>query len=126
MSETTYNIQLDERYGHSTLMDLPALIAGCDEKWFNTTLCHVNDAVVRIGIVQGEFHWHHHDDEDELFLVLEGRLLLDIRGDDGEHTVTLEQHQGYTVPAGVVHRTRAPERTVMLMVEKAGVQPTGD
>ena len=123
MSETNYNINLDERYGYSTLMDLPALIAACDKKWSNETLCHVNDAVVRLGIVQGEFHWHKHDTEDELFLVLEGRLFLDI---EGAETVVLEPHQGYTVPAGVVHRTRAPERTVMLMVEKAGVKPTGD
>jgi mannose-6-phosphate isomerase-like protein (cupin superfamily) len=90
---------------------------------FNQTLTTVNASTVRMGVFKGEFHFHKHDDEDEFFFVLEGRLLLDI---EGAETVTLEPHQGYTVPKGVVHRTRAPERTVCLMVEAAGVVPTGD
>jgi mannose-6-phosphate isomerase-like protein (cupin superfamily) len=83
----------------------------------------VNDAVVRLGVIDGEFHWHKHDVEDEFFLVLDGTLLIDV---EGHGTVTLERHQGYTVPRGVVHRTRAPVRTTILMVEPSGVQPTGD
>ena len=83
----------------------------------------MNDSVVRLGIIEGEFHWHKHDDQDEFFVVLEGQLLIDIEGDD---TVVLDPHQGYTVPRGVVHRTRAPQRTAILMVEAAGVSPTGD
>jgi mannose-6-phosphate isomerase-like protein (cupin superfamily) len=79
--------------------------------------------VVRLGVIEGDFHWHHHDDQDEFFLVLEGRLLIDLEDRD---TVTLEPHQGYTVPKGVEHRTRAPVRTAILMVESAGVVPTGD
>ena len=79
--------------------------------------------MVRLGIIEGDFHWHKHDDQDEFFLVLEGQLLIDIEGDD---TVTLDPHQGYTVPRGVVHCTRAPVRTAILMVEAAGVSPTGD
>ena len=80
--------------------------------------------MVRLGVIDGDFHWHKHDVEDEFFLVLEGRLLIDIEGED---SITLDPNQGYTVPRGVVHRTRAPEgRTVILMVEPAGVQPTGD
>jgi mannose-6-phosphate isomerase-like protein (cupin superfamily) len=86
-------------------------------------LTAVNDSVVRLGVIEGDFHWHKHDAEDEFFLVLEGRLLIDVEGGD---TVTLEPNQGYTVPRGVVHRTRAPERTVILMVEPGGVVPTGD
>ena len=117
-----YDIQLDDKFGSLTLIDLPAEIAA-NEPWFNQTLTTVNDAVVRLGIIEGEFHWHKHDEEDEFFLVLEGRLLIDI--EDAE-TVTLDPHQGYTVPRGVVHRTRAPERTAILMVEPAGVVPTGD
>jgi mannose-6-phosphate isomerase-like protein (cupin superfamily) len=78
--------------------------------------------VVRLGIVEGEFHWHKHDEEDEFFFVLEGKLLLDLQ----EGTVELTPQQGYTVPKGVVHRTRAKERTVMLMVEKSSVVPTGN
>ena len=117
-----YDIQLDEKYGHLELIDVPAEIAA-NEPWFNQTLTGVNDAVVRLGIIEGEFHWHKHDDQDEFFLVLEGRLEIDV--EEGE-SVTLAPHQGYTVPRGVVHRTRAPERTAILMVEAAGVVPTGD
>jgi len=124
MSERiNYNINLDVKYGMSTLNDVPGIIDATSERWFNQSLTEVNDCVVRIGIIQGEFHWHKHDEEDEFFFVVEGELLLDIEG--GE-TQVLKQHQGYTVPRGVVHRTRAPEKVVMLMVEKSGVIPTGD
>lgn len=91
--------------------------------WFNQTLTRVNDSVVRVGIVKGEYHWHRHVREDEFFLVLEGELLIDL---DGEPTVSLARHQGYTVPAGRLHRTRAAERAVIIMVEAATVTPTGD
>ena len=117
-----YDIQLDDKFGSLTLIDLPAEIAA-NEPWFNQTLTTVNDSVVRLGVIEGDFHWHKHDEADEFFLVLEGRLLIDI--EDAE-TVSLDPHQGYTVPRGVVHRTRAPERTAILMVEPAGVVPTGD
>src|SRR4030081_3154471 len=113
-----YDIRLDDKYGSLTLIDLPSEIAA-HEPWFNQTLTTVNDAVVRLGIIEGDFHWHKHEQEDEFFLVLEGRLLIDVEGRD---TVTLDPHQGYTVPRGVMHRTRAPEgRTVIVMVEPAGV-----
>ncbi len=122
MSQGDYDIHLDDKYGQSTLIDIPAEMA-THQPWFNQMLTSVNDAVVRLGIIEGEFHWHKHDDQDEFFLVLEGRLLLDI--EDGG-TVTLEPHEGYTVPRGVVHKTRALERTTILMVESAGAVPTGD
>ncbi len=117
-----YNIQLDDKFGSLTLIDLPAEMAA-HEPWFNQTLTTVNEAVVRLGVIEGDFHWHHHDHTDEFFLVLEGQLLIDIEGRD---TVVLDQHQAYTVPRQVEHRTRAPRRTSILMVEAAGVQPTGD
>jgi mannose-6-phosphate isomerase-like protein (cupin superfamily) len=101
---------------------VPALVAACRDRWYNQTLVRVNDSVVRLGVIQGEYHWHHHDDEDEFFHVVEGRLLIDLE----DRTVTLEKGQGFTVPRGVRHRTRAPERCVILMVEGAGVIPTGD
>jgi mannose-6-phosphate isomerase-like protein (cupin superfamily) len=119
---TEYDIHLDDKFGHLALIDLDAE-AAAHEPWFNQTLTTVNGSVVRLGVIQGDFHWHKHEEDDEFFLVLDGRLLIDIEGGD---TVTLERHQGYTVPRGVVHRTRAPERTAILMVEPAGVQPTGD
>ncbi len=120
--EHDYDIRLDDKYGSLTLIDLPAEIAA-HEPWFNQTLTTVNEAVVRLGIIEGEFHWHKHDDQDEFFLVLEGRLFIDLQDRD---TVSLEPHQGYTVPRGVTHRTRALKRTAILMVESAGVVPAGD
>jgi len=119
---TDYDIHLDDKFGSLALIDLEAEIAAHDP-WFNQTLTTVNDAVVRLGVIEGDFHWHKHDDQDEFFLVLEGQLLIDV---EGHGTVTLDPHQGYTVPRGVMHCTRAPVRTAILMVESAGVNPTGD
>jgi mannose-6-phosphate isomerase-like protein (cupin superfamily) len=119
---TDYDIHLDDKYGSLTLIDLPAEIAAHDP-WFNQTLTTVNDSVVRLGIIDGDFHFHKHDNDDEFFLVLEGTLLIDF---EDRETVTLKRHKGFTVPKGVVHRTRAPGRTAILMVEQAGVVPTGD
>ena len=118
-----YDIRLDERYGPLELIDIAAEAAE-HEPWFNQTLTRVNDAVVRLGVLEGDFHWHKHDDQDEFFLVVEGELLIDLQ--DGDRTVTLGPHQGFSVPRGAVHRTRARGRTVILMVEAAGVVPTGD
>jgi mannose-6-phosphate isomerase-like protein (cupin superfamily) len=117
-----YDIRLDDKYGTLTLIDIPSEIAA-HEPWFNQTLTTVNDAVVRLGILEGDFRWHKHDDQDEFFIVLDGELLIDLEDRD---TVALGRHQGYTVPRGVVHRTRAPGRTAVLMFEAAGVVPTGD
>ena len=117
-----YDIHLDDKFGSLELIDIPGEIAA-HEPWFNQTLTTVNDSVVRLGIIEGDFHWHKHDVEDEFFLVLEGQLLIDL---EDRETVTLNPHQGYTVPRGVMHRTRAPMRTAILMVEPAGVAPTGD
>jgi mannose-6-phosphate isomerase-like protein (cupin superfamily) len=117
-----YNINLDVKFGFLELIDVPGLVAACREQWFNQTLCQVNDCVVRLGVIQGEFHWHKHDEEDEFFFVLQGRLLIDLDGG----TTELGPHQGYAVPKGAVHRTRAPERTAILMVERSSVKPTGD
>lgn len=109
---------------HSALerIDVQALADACTDRWYNQTLCRVNDSVVRVGVVEGEYHWHKHDEEDEFFYVVEGLLLVDLEG----RTVELAPRQGIVVPKGVVHRTRAPERTIILMVESAGIVPTGD
>jgi mannose-6-phosphate isomerase-like protein (cupin superfamily) len=120
--EHGYDIHLDDKFGALALIDIPGEIAA-HEPWFNQTLTTVNDAVIRLGIIEGEFHWHKHDDQDEFFLVLEGQLLIDL---EDRETVALDPHHGYTVPRGVRHRTRAPQRTAILMVEAAGVVPTGD
>jgi mannose-6-phosphate isomerase-like protein (cupin superfamily) len=119
-----YDIHTDVKFKPLELVDAGRLADECQETWWNQTLTKVNDAVVRLGVFQagGEFHWHKHDLEDEFFYVVEGRLLVDLEN----RTVELRARQGVTVPRGVVHRTRAPERTVVLMVEAAGVVATGD
>jgi mannose-6-phosphate isomerase-like protein (cupin superfamily) len=117
-----YDTRMDNKYGQLTRIEIPAEIAA-HEPWFNQTLTQVNDCVVRLGIIQGEYHWHKHDLEDECFIVLDGELQLDIEDRD---TVTLGKYVGFTVPRGVVHRTRANVKTVILMVEAATVTPTGD
>jgi mannose-6-phosphate isomerase-like protein (cupin superfamily) len=117
-----YTINLDTQFGFLELIDIPSLAAACDKQWYNQTLCNVNDCVVRLGIMQGEFHWHKHDDEDEFFFVLQGKFIIDLENE----SIILEPHQGYAIPRGVVHRTSAPERTVILMVEGSSVEPTGD
>jgi mannose-6-phosphate isomerase-like protein (cupin superfamily) len=119
---TEYDIRLDDKYGQLALIDVGAE-AAAHEPWFNQTLTSVNDAVVRLGVIDGDFHWHKHDDTDEFFLVLDGELLIDIEDRD---TVTLSRHQGFTVPRGVLHRTRAHVRTTIVMVEAEGVAPTGN
>src|SRR5215210_6894012 len=117
-----YATHLDVFYNQLELVDVPTLVAACTDRWYNQTLCRVNDSVVRLGVVQGEYHWHKHDDEDEFFYVVEGLFLIDLEG----RTVELSVGQGFVVPKGVMHRPRAPERTVILMVEGAGIMPTGD
>ena len=117
-----YSINTDVRFGALELIDIPGIVEANDEEWFNQTLSKVNDCVVRLGIVRGEFHWHKHDDEDEFFYIVDGKFFIDLEG----KTVELTPKQGFLVPKGVVHKTRAPEGAVILMVEGSSVIPTGD
>ena len=117
-----YDTHLDVLFAPLTVMDVGALAALPTHPWYNQTLCRVNESVVRLGVVKGEYHWHRHDAEDEFFYVVEGCLLIDLE----DRTVELAARQGFVVPRGVEHRTRAPERTVILMMEGAGIVPTGD
>jgi dTDP-4-dehydrorhamnose 3,5-epimerase-like enzyme len=117
-----YATHLNVLYPQLELVDVPALVSACRDRWYNQTLCQVNDSVVRLGVIQGEYHWHSHGKDDEFFFVVEGRLLIDLEG----RTIELLARQGFVVPKGVLHRTRAPEKTVILMVEPAGIIPTGD
>jgi mannose-6-phosphate isomerase-like protein (cupin superfamily) len=117
-----YVTNLDVKFKHFELIDIPTLVDECKDTWFNQTLTKVNDSVVRIGIVQGEYHWHKHDHDDEFFFVLEGQLLIDLEG----KTIELNPNQGVTISMGVMHRPRAPQKTVMIMVETSTIQPTGN
>lgn len=118
-----YDTHLNIQYAPLEIVDVPALVAACTHPWYNQTLCQVNESVVRLGVVKGEYHWHKHDDEDEFFYVVEGKFIIDLEQD---RSVELTPGQGFVVPKGVMHRPRAPQRTVILMVEGAGIVPTGD
>ena len=118
----SYSIHLDPRFVALEVMDIPGLIRD-NSPWWNQTLCHVNDCVVRLGIVEGDFHWHKHENEDEFFYVIQGKWIIEL---EGGRTVELLPGQGFVVPRGVMHFPRAPERTVLLMMEGAGVIPTGN
>src|SRR5947208_12515661 len=117
-----YATYLDVKFAPLSVVDVPALVAQCKDRWYNQTLCRVNDSVIRLGVMQGEYHWHKHDNDDEFFFVLSGRFIIDLEG----HSIELLPNQGFTVPKGVSHCTRAPERSVILMVETAAIVPTGD
>lgn len=117
-----YATHLDIRYAPMDVVDVPALVAACTDRWYNQTLCKVNDSIVRLGVMQGEYHWHKHDNDDEFFFVLDGRFVIDLE----DRSIELQPRQGFVVPKGILHRTRAPEQAVILMVENAGIVPTGD
>ena len=117
-----YKTNLNILHGPLEVIDVQKLADACIDKWYNQTLCKVNDSVVRMAVVQGEYHWHEHKDIDEFFFVLDGRFLIDLE----DRTVDLLPRQGFVVPKGVGHRPRAPERTVILMVERSDIVPTGD
>ncbi|HEY8852903.1 MAG TPA: cupin domain-containing protein [Gemmatimonadaceae bacterium] len=117
-----YATHLDIKYPALEVVDVQKLVDSVTDRWFNQTLCKVNNSVVRLGVMQGEYHWHKHDDLDEFFYVVDGEFLIDL----DDRIVALQPRQGFVVPKGVMHRTRAPEKTVILMVEGAGIVPTGD
>lgn len=117
-----YNTHLDIKFDHFEKMDVNQMVEECKDQWFNQTLTKVNDSVVRLGIVEGEYHWHKHDNDDEYFFVLQGQLLIDLE----DRTIELNPNQGVTISKGVMHRPRAPKKTVMLMVETASIEPTGN
>ena len=125
MTETKtypYETRLNVLYKPLEIVDAKSLADACAFKWYNQTLCQVNGSVIRLGVMQGEYHWHKHDEDDEFFFCLDGEFLVDLE----DRTVTLGPQQGFTVPKGIVHRTRAPQKCVILMVENAGIIPTGD
>ncbi len=118
----SYVTKLDIRFDHLQRIDIPQMVKECTDKWFNQTLTQVNGSVVRLGIVEGEYHWHKHDNDDEFFFALEGQLFIDLN----DQTIELNPNQGVTISKGFMHRPRAPRKTVMLMVETSAIQPTGD
>jgi len=137
MAETEsfpYETRLNVLYEPLEVFDVHAVPGASDYKWFNQTLCQVNGSVVRMAAIEGEYHWHKHDEDDEFFFVVDGELMIDLEGSAGgpegrmvdSRTVSLKPGQGLVIPKTVVHRTRAPKRTTILMVENAGIIPTGN
>jgi mannose-6-phosphate isomerase-like protein (cupin superfamily) len=121
-NEYNYTTKLDIKFKHFEQIDIPQMVKEVKDKWFNQSLTEVNGSVVRIGIVEGEYHWHKHENDDEFFFVLEGKLFVDL----DDKTIELNPGQGVTITKNVIHRTRAPQKTVMLMVENKNIIPTGD
>ena len=93
-----------------------------DELWTPKIVAEVNDTHVKLAKVRGDLVWHSHAEEDELFLVIRGRLTLEMR--DG--SVTLEPGEMVVIPRGVEHRPVAEEETHILLIEKKGIRHTGD
>ena len=117
----SYNTRLNILHGPLEVIDVAGLVDACTDSWYNQTLCQVDESVVRLGVVQGEYHWHKHEKEDEFFYVVSGQLLIDLE----DRCIDLTPGKGVVISKGVMHRPRAPERTVILMVERAGIVPTG-
>jgi mannose-6-phosphate isomerase-like protein (cupin superfamily) len=116
-----YVTRLNTQFAPLEVVEEGAIASTCKERWYNQTLCQVNDSVVRLGVVEGEYHWHKHEGDDEFFYVVEGHLIIDLE----DRVIDLKPRQGVVIPKGVMHRPRAPERTVMLMVETKDIVPTG-
>jgi mannose-6-phosphate isomerase-like protein (cupin superfamily) len=119
-TDSRYDTRLNVLYRPLEIIEAGKLASESVHPWYNQTLCEVNDSVVRLGVLEGEYHWHHHD-SDEFFHVIDGRLLIDLEG----RTLELSRGQGVVIPKTVEHRPRAPQKTVALMVENKGIIPTG-
>jgi mannose-6-phosphate isomerase-like protein (cupin superfamily) len=117
-----YSIDLEVKFKPLEIIDFREVIANCKREWQNISLCKINDSIARLAVIEGKFHWHKHEKEDEFFFVIEGELLIDLE----DKTIKIKSNQGFTVPMGINHRTRAPTRTAVLLIEKSTITPTGD
>lgn len=103
-------------------LNLAQLLDKFDDRWSPRAIADVNDYEVKLVKLAGEFVWHTHDDTDELFLVLSGRLTIQLRDQD----VSLGPGELFVVPRGVEHCPQADEETAALLLEPKGVVNTGD
>jgi len=92
---STHTTYLNVLFPGLSVVDVPSLVASCKDRWYNQTLCKVNDSVVRLGVMQVEYHWHKHDNDDEFFFVLDGHFVIDLE----RKSIDLKPHQGYVVPS---------------------------
>jgi mannose-6-phosphate isomerase-like protein (cupin superfamily) len=123
VSDRGYAIHMEPLFSTLERFDVDALSADVTEPWWNQTLLRVGEDLVRLGVFEGEYHWHQHDTQDEFFFVLSGAMRIEL---DGRDPVELQRHQGFCVPMGLRHRPVVPTRSVVLMIEPAGIVPTGD
>ena len=123
MTEAAYGIHYQPMFGALQTMDVQDLIDTTIDPWYNQTLCQVGDVLVRLGVMQGEFHWHKHDEQDEFFFVLDGLFRIEL---EDRPFVELGPRQAFMVPAGMRHRPVVPVRSAVIMIEKAGIVATGD
>jgi len=117
-----YQNNMNIAFEHAQIIDVSQMIEENKHPWLNQTLTQVNDSVIRLGIIKGDYHWHKHENEDEFFYVIEGKLFIDLE----DRTIELNLNQGATISKNVLHRTRAPKKVVMLMVETKHIIPTGN
>ena len=103
-------------------INLAKKLALFSEYWSPRTVARLNEYDIMVVKVRGEFVWHKHDDTDDFFLVLKGRLTVRLRDRD----VVLEQGELFVVPRGIEHQTRAEEETHLLLIEPTGTPNTGD
>src|SRR2546423_9770502 len=103
------------RFAPLQVVDLAAEAAAVSEPYRNQVMSRVNGSCLRLAVLNDVFRWHHHPTSDELFLVVEGTLVIDL---DGGTELRLGPWQAVTIPAGTVHRTRAIGRTVNLCFEE--------
>lgn len=117
-----YNQQMNVKFGYLEKITVKDIVLSNTDKWFNQTLCEVNASVLRLGIFEGEYHMHKHENDDEVFFVLEGEIILETEKGNFE----LGQYEGTCVPKGIMHRPIVPNgKAVVLMIENKGIDPIG-
>lgn len=117
-----YKMHMDIKYDYLEKINVPEIVKSCTDKWFNQSLCNVNSSVFRLGIFEGEYHLHKHDNDDELFFVIEGSIVLETE----KGNFALGQYESVCVPKGIMHRPIAREKAIVLMIENTGIDPIGN
>ncbi len=106
---------------HLEKLNILEAVQGIQSDWKNFVLSEINDHVVRVSVLDRDFHWHRHDESDEAFLVLEGKLYIDLE----DRSELLRPGDFFTIPKGVLHRTRAQGRSVNITFEHRGTDARG-
>jgi mannose-6-phosphate isomerase-like protein (cupin superfamily) len=117
-----YNQQMDIKFDYLEKITIKDIVRNNKDKWFNQSLCEVNSSVLRLGIFEGEYHMHKHENDDEVFFVLEGAMVLETE----KGNFDLGQYEGTCVPKGMMHRPVVSKgKAVVLMIENKGIDPIG-